>query len=368
MKVWFDDPQQLIRADSPGTIAELVVETAQDTLGYPITIVRFYEESDGGLVVAAETPEIAEVFDGRPVFTPDGGSLNWRAYESGEPAVYDDITDVSGAFDAGSAVRSLMIVPMGEHGTVSFGDTEPQGFDEGDVQLAQLLVTTAELAMTRLDRERELLAQRDELDRQNQRLEEFAGFLSHDLRNPLSVAKGRVELAREEPDGEHLETAGRALERMEAMVSDLLRAAREGETVTERAPVDIGELAPTCWSEVGSEAGSLEVVDDVVVTGDRARLRRVLENLLRNAVEHGGPAVSLRIGPLVGGGFYVEDDGPGVDPADRERVFDPGYSTAQGGTGLGLVIVRNVVEAHGGTIELTEGEAGGARFELRGLE
>jgi signal transduction histidine kinase len=92
-----------------------------------------------------------------------------------------------------------------------------------------------------------------------------------------------------------------------------------------------------------------------------------LENLFRNAIEHGGEDVTIRVGGL-SDGFYVEDDGPGVPEDARDEVFEVGYSTSPDGTGFGLNIVKEIAEAHNWEITLTEGTTGGARFEITNVE
>ncbi len=116
-----------------------------------------------------------------------------------------------------------------------------------------------------------------------------------------------------------------------------------------------------------SADATLSVATDRILDADRTRLRQLVENLLGNAVEHGGEAVAVEVGDL-DDGFYVEDNGPGIDPADRGEVFDSGSSTAEQGSGLGLTIVREIEDAHGWTIRVTEGTNGGARFEITGIE
>jgi len=109
--------------------------------------------------------------------------------------------------------------------------------------------------------------------------------------------------------------------------------------------------------------------DDVsgLIRADADRLQRLFEKLFRNSVEHGGHDVTVTVGNGAEG-FYVEDDGPGVPADRRESVFDPGHSTTPSRTGFGLSIVREIVNAHGWTITVTEGSAGGARFEITGVE
>ena len=212
--------------------------------------------------------------------------------------------------------------------------------------------------------EREQREQR--LNRQNERLEEFASIVSHDLRNPLNVADGRLKLAREECDSEHLEHAERALARMDALIEDLLTLAREGETADDPEPVDLAATVDGCWVNVETADATLVIDVNRTIHADESRLKQLVENLVRNAVEHGGDTVTVTVGEL-DDGFYVEDDGPGIPESERDDVFDAGYSTNEAGTGFGLSIVKQVVNAHDWTIRVTEGSKGGARFEVSGV-
>ncbi|PSQ33010.1 hypothetical protein BRD11_05990 [Halobacteriales archaeon SW_12_69_24] len=254
------------------------------------------------------------------------------------------------------------------------------------------------------------------LQRQNERLEKFVSVVSHDLRNPLSVARGNIELANEEYDDARLADAAGAIDRTNALVEDLLTLAREGELVTAVEPVELGALAEDCWDGVGTESATLAADTAPEIEADRSRIRQLLSNLLRNAVEHGStspdsharqdagsenasepsvanapedanefgsansasPArggadeddpldVTVTVGALADG-FHVSDDGPGIPDGDRDRVFESGWTTAREGTGLGLSIVAEIVEAHGWAIRATESTDGGARFEVTGVE
>ncbi|WP_436931101.1 PAS domain S-box protein [Halosimplex halobium] len=216
----------------------------------------------------------------------------------------------------------------------------------------------------RVERERDL-------QRQNDRLEEFASVVSHDLRNPLNVAQGRLELVDEACDCEsvapHLEAVERSHHRMAALIDDLLTLAREGETVGDTRPVALDGLVRRCWGAVSTDEAGLDVETDTRVLADESRLQQLVENLARNAVEHGGEDVTVTVGDLPEG-FYVADDGSGIPPDDRESVLEPGYSTAEDGTGFGLAIVQQVAEAHGWSVGVTESDTGGARFEFTGVE
>ncbi|EMA34247.1 hybrid sensor histidine kinase/response regulator [Haloarcula japonica] len=224
------------------------------------------------------------------------------------------------------------------------------------------------------------------LERQNERLDEFTSIVSHDLRNPLTVAEGNLELAKTECDSDALDKVSRAHERMRALIEDLLTFARAGETATDLESVALADIAEECWQTVEGDRGTLVVETDCQIQADTAKLRRLLSNLLRNSVEHGstdaqvpsgraaehdGENITVQVGAVEDAdrhGFYVADDGPGIPEDDREQVFEEGYSTGENGTGFGLKIVQRLAEVHGWTVTATESEAGGARFEVTGLE
>ncbi|NLV05108.1 ATP-binding protein [Haloarcula rubripromontorii] len=229
-------------------------------------------------------------------------------------------------------------------------------------------------------------AYEQQLERQNERLDEFTSIVSHDLRNPLTIAEGNLELARTECDSDALDKVSRAHERMRALIDDLLAFARAGETATDLESVALADIVEECWQSVEDERATLVVEDNRQIRADTAKLRRLLSNLIRNSVEHGsegaqmsadgdadqfGGGVTVRVGVIDGmdqHGFYVADDGPGIPEDDRQQVFEGGYSTGESGTGFGLKIVQRVAEAHGWTVTATESEAGGARFEVTGLD
>jgi len=114
---------------------------------------------------------------------------------------------------------------------------------------------------------------------------------------------------------------------------------------------------------VSTGGASLVVETDATISADPQQLSRCFENLFQNAVEHGGDGVTVRVGATADG-FYVADDGPGIDEARREAVFDPGYTTADDGTGFGLTIVKRIADAHGWDVNVTGSDAGGVRFEF----
>ncbi|MDF9746077.1 histidine kinase N-terminal 7TM domain-containing protein [Natrinema salsiterrestre] len=206
------------------------------------------------------------------------------------------------------------------------------------------------------------------LERRNEQLDQFAAIVSHDLRNPLNVADGYVDIARDTGDLTVLEEVDRSLDRMDAIIDGVLTLTRADEDAIDPEPVSLAGIARTAWETVDTGDATLEGRPEVSVLADPEPLTRLLENLYRNAVEHGGDDVSVRVDTTpTGDGFVVSDDGPGIPAAERDQVLEGGYTTGKG-TGLGLAIVEQIASAHGWEVRVTESQSGGAAFEFTEIE
>ena len=318
--------------------------------------------------------------------------------------IYDWVTDETAA--KAQRVRSEMASGEREAGAVEYEFLTVNG-ERFPVEMRFAQVTSEsgeELDRVGVIRDvRDRKRREESLRRKNERLEEFASIVSHDLRSPLNVAAGRLDLAREECDSPHLGDVARAHDRMEALIDDLLTLARNGDDVEAVERVALDELVEECWEGVETAEATLRVETTRAIRADRSRLRQLFENLVRNSVEHGrsrdgdaasrddensaefsnhstgsqaepddsvehpGESVTITVSDL-DGGFYVADNGPGIPAAERDRVFETGYSTADGGTGFGLSIVEAVATAHGWEVEVTDAPGGGARFEFTGVD
>jgi PAS domain S-box-containing protein len=214
----------------------------------------------------------------------------------------------------------------------------------------------------------EQVRRRNELRRQNDRLEEFASTLAHELRNPLNIASGWLQSASGDLDTETFERIDAAHDRMAYMIDELLQLARQGEVVRETEAVPLADLACEAWGEFDTRRASLDVEcsESVTVEADRRRLCDVLINLFKNGVLHGGDDVTVRIG-IVDGGFFVEDDGQGFLLDDPEMALESGVTTSEEGTGYGLTVVEQIVSAHGWELTTSASAAGGARFDIRSV-
>ena len=330
-------------------------------------------------------------------------------------------------------IESMAVVPfVGEtdvYGFLSVYADRPNVFDAPE---REALTDLGESIGNAIDsiQARDRLARRErELKRQNEQLDEFASVISHDLRNPLNVAVGNLELVQEDVSHDRLGRAATALGRMDELIDNVLRLAREGRTVSEFQPIDLQAVAESAWSTTDTGDSVLRFESHPgTVQGDEKRVVQAFENLFRNSVEHGstrgrtqsgddvehgstdgrpkaddsetprtagdcgsesagsqcvepvdggrhtgcggdasGTAVTVTVGPTADG-FYVVDDGPGIPETDRDDVFGVGYSTNPEGTGFGLNIVRTIAEAHGWSVRAVESETGGARFEFAGVD
>jgi len=328
-----------------------------------------------------------EVVDGDPVVTATNPAFDDAVAADAEGQ------SVGAVFDAFDTVETTGCEPPVEHVARGDGDAgiylDDGGGGAGERSyFVRIVPTDGEDAFLVFGDVTGLLAMVDTVG-----VGEVASVLSHDLRNPLDVAKAHLRAAEETGDDEHFSTVADAHDRMSQIIRDVLTLAR-GEAVLDPADgVAIRTAVEDAWQSVETADATLRVADDLpAATADPDRLRRLLENLFRNSVEHGSTGgrtagrsddavehgstdddgdddggVTVTVGPLGDGaeGFYVADDGPGIPPGERDAVFDPGYTVAGGGTGLGLAIVQRVAAAHDWSLSLGESDAGGARFEIR---
>jgi PAS domain S-box-containing protein len=209
-----------------------------------------------------------------------------------------------------------------------------------------------------------------ELERQNERLEMFAGTVSHDLQNPLHTAQGYLELARETNRETHFERVEQSLDRMSGIIDDLLRLARIEMTAEETEQVSVPVLVMDVWETLGVNEATLEmdIPTETTIQADRGLLQNLFENLFRNAIEHNEQPVTSTVGTLDGDGLYIADDGKGSPPENPEMIFEQGYTTDSDSLGFGLSIVEEIADAHGWEIHITDSANGGARFEITGVE
>jgi signal transduction histidine kinase len=217
----------------------------------------------------------------------------------------------------------------------------------------------------------ELLVRERQLVRQERMaaIGQLAAGVAHELNNPIGIIRGYLKTMSPGDDPESLRQELKILDdeasHCQRIAEDLVSYARTSEL--EFGDVEVSDFLEESASRfldkwegqrpelvIEAEAAQLQI--------DRGRVRQVVFNLLRNAVEAAGEGASLRIaGSVIGRGYRIdfEDNGPGIPEADRALIFEPFFSRGKNGTGLGLAVVSGIVRAHGGTIEALEGGAGG---------
>jgi signal transduction histidine kinase len=212
---------------------------------------------------------------------------------------------------------------------------------------------------------------------------QFVADASHELRNPLAIIRTNADVALTDPDAspdelrQTIATVKRAGDRMSLLVDDLLALARRQEPTLEHEPVDLGAAVAEASDDFMVPAETRDIVLDraiapgVVVTGDREALKRVVANLLDNAVRLAPAGSRIRLATGSEGDrawIAVADEGPGISPEDQAHVFDRFWradkarARADGGTGLGLAIVRQIVAGHGGEVRLHSKVGVGSSF------
>ena len=213
----------------------------------------------------------------------------------------------------------------------------------------------------------------DRLQAAGARQSAFVGDAAHELRSPLASVRATAEVALAHPstyDVDALATDVLAdVLRLQQLVDDLLQLAAVGARPLRHQLVDLGELVGqvTAGQTAAAWTAPVTVTGTATVTSDREALRQVLRNLVDNALRHAASRVWVLI---AADRVVVEDDGPGIAPADRERVFerftrlDPARDRGHGGAGLGLAIARETARALGGDVVLSAADGGGARFVL----
>ncbi|WP_277555161.1 sensor histidine kinase [Halobaculum limi] len=349
--------------DDAEVIVAIAVDATEEVLGIPYSNARLRKHDSDAMPVVAVSDAVA-----KDVGVGDDTAderIAREAFETGSLVVRTDGSE--GSTDGSHTPFGVTAVyPLGDHGTLTVALPEGMPLGGRRRELARVLADNTTGALDRAERTARLREQASTIAAQDERLEEFANVVSHDLRNPLNVAKGRLDLGRDRVDDEEvaadLDIASEALDRV-ADIVDNARMLAVGEEVGETDLLSVAEAATAAWSAVETGDAELLVEAECEVAADPGLFAQLFENAFRNAIEHAGGAPRILVTDT-DDGFAIEDDGPGIPPDERGAVFRIGYS-GDGGTGLGLGIIARVVEAHGWTVRIEDGSRfGGARFVI----
>ena len=360
---------ELSRATTRREIARVTVDIATDIDSLPAVQVALVT-SDGALdpVVSSEVdPDISifERYESAFHRTHERGETHYVAPDG---TITDEETDVVDAVFEGSFGTDdvAIVIPLGEYGVL--GLVAPDGsVDDFTNRLAHVLASNVTAAFDRAERERELA-------RKNRQLEEFATLGAHELRNRLQIALANVAHERSARDSERLAGTEQTLERMDRLLTQLLQLARTSRIPRTTDPTDIRCAAERAWKKIDSEGATLDLLPERTLAANTDALTELFDFLFTNSVEHGQGAeqskadrVSVEVG-LLEDGFFVEDDGVGIPDEQKTGLFEVQYADTAEESGYGLYIVSAIVEAHDWEIDVLDGDAGGARFEITGVD
>ncbi|OYR46750.1 GAF domain-containing protein [Halorubrum sp. Hd13] len=357
--------QRLLTAETTTDVAKITIEMIVDSFDLPVSAFWEYDATADVLRPVAETDEAVRVVGEAPTFER-GDALLWESFDSGDIRNYEDLTERSGTFNPETPLQSEVYIPCGNHGIITCAATEPRAFDEIDVESLRLLEALVTEAITAVKREEQLAERGEALQRQNDRLEEFADVVAHDLRNPMTGAVGFLEIARKTNESQHFDRVEQSLERMEELIDELLMIARGDRQAVNIRTHQLQPIVEEAWSYTDAPKATLFADDPLgEIQADETRLLQLFGNLFRNSIEHGGDDVTVEVGPLADeGGFYVADDGPGFSDKQRTEIEALGDTDEMSGFGVGLMSVIDVVEAHGWDLTVPATDRG-ARIEIR---
>ncbi|WP_284006663.1 PAS domain-containing sensor histidine kinase [Haloarcula pelagica] len=349
--------RDLMRAETTTDVCRVTTDIAADITALPAVQVVVH---DGSLLTPADTD------CGSVSLFADYERWFWRAFETGDPQYVTEGPEGESPTDlADPSTIDVAVFPLGDHGALGMRASEAT-FDEFTLDLANVLSATVEASLDRAEREAALRDHERELRLRNERLEEFAMMVSHDLRNPLQVAMGATDLL--DADSPHVDRIDSALEQMDRLVDELLTLADRGEIVGDRVEVDPARLSRRAWSSIDTDGVALEVGEIDSVVADSERLRQLLEHLFWELVRKNEGGGTVRVEETAAGdGLAIEFSGTSLpEPLTELSLSDGGLPTDET-TPYARYIVSTIAEAYGWAVTTT-GTDGHARFEITGLE
>ncbi|WP_336329908.1 sensor histidine kinase [Haloarcula sp. CGMCC 1.2071] len=356
--------RRLMTAEDQSEVATTAVETATAILDFPFSV--FWEATDSGLKAEAISDPLREHVevpdDPGQVLRHERGSWLWDHYESDETQ-WVLVDEEKAASDA--PLHGGITVPLAEYGLLTAGTDERSEPTERETQLADILGKNVLSTLERIEREQELKRQRDNLDLLNQ-------IVRHDLTNHLQTISGRAELLRDQCSGDALEHVDGIRESSQA-AAELLETAGDLATVMrqtdwETEPVALGPVLSSVTEDITATYSDAQVTvpdeySSIRIQADEL-LSSVFRNVLTNAVQHNDSATPSVVVDVIDDGDVVHvtvaDDGPGIPDEQKQAVFQRGEKRPDSdGTGVGLYLVRTLVDAYGGDVWVEDNEPTG---------
>ncbi|MHB9286190.1 PAS domain-containing protein [Halobacteriales archaeon Cl-PHB] len=374
--------RNLLFTESPEEVADVVLGISQRIIGEDLAAMRRYDEETDTLRPISATAGAEEMLEGDgvsdlPVVSAEDEEM--AMFRAGESTVVRDVGTRGDLVLPQPWFESLFFVPLGEYGLLTIGSSSTEGFSDVEKHLIEILAGNATAALQNAERDQELAAYRDELERSNESLQQFAYVASHDLQEPLRMVSSYVDLLEteygDELDGEAREYMDFAVDgatRMKQMIDGLLDYSRVHTKAADPEPIDpnpvLDGVVDSLKRLVEDTGGTIERDSLPPVEADSNQVGQLFQNLISNALKHGGNAPTVSVTATVTDDdmvrFAVSDDGPGIPPAQQDRIFEifEQGSRDQDGTGIGLALSERIVHRHGGDIWVDSESDGGATF------
>jgi PAS domain S-box-containing protein len=381
-----ESTEQLSYAKTPESVAENVVAITEEILGEPLAAVWRYDEETDRLspwVVSENATSIGEQSgtDGLNPIIP--GTDEMAAFRSDGPTYIPEYQALDTQSHPEAEIGSVLLCPIGEYAMLCVGSVSVDAFDPGDTNLVTILTSHAGAAFERAEREQALETYKNKLKKSNENLQEFAYIASHDLQEPLRSVTSYLGLIESEyhdqldDDGQfYVERAESNAARMSSMIDALLQYSRVETQGGEFTEVDVEKVVSDTIDSLGvlisETAADITVGDLPTVTADGDQLGQVFQNLVKNAIEHGGDPPEVDIQGVDTGDaweFSVSDTGPGIPESQHDRVFEIFQQATDedddtGEAGIGLSICERIVARHHGEIWI-ESSNEGSTFKFR---
>ena len=367
--------QQLLGAATTEDVLEIAVDAVDELLDYSYSGAMVYDADDDCLRPMVFADSLAAAYDdadldAEPVVEPGDNDI-WQVFESGEPMLGDPM-EMAGEGEVPVEIAGSLLYPLGDHGVLGISaGPDHDGFSDDDRRFADTLATTTENALDRVEKERQLRESRELLETRSEQLQFFNSALRHDLLNGLMVVQGHVDRLEDDVDG----AAADRVATIDEWTEDLATMAKEVRSVTKTvAGEDGGELEPVDLDAVLAEKAAKfrqghDALSVTVETGELPPVRAdnllasVVENLLRNAVDHNDsetPAIDITAtADTETVTVRIADNGPGVDDEMKETIFEEAVtSETSGSIGFGLYFVQVMVDRYGGDVWFEDREDG----------
>lgn len=343
---------------------DLVRDCFIESFGYQMVGIWIKEDEDDVLKPKSISDMANDIIGDEQPDYKKGNSIYWVAYENNEIKIIDDVTENDNLNNDSTLIRSEAIVPMDDLGVINIASLERDAFTRKESELMKLWAESVKIALDRIEKIKDLEESQKELIKEKKRMSNFVSFVTHDVRNPLQIAKGNLDIVQSEVDNDRLDTVEDSLNRIETIISDIKVLTDQRRDELDLENVNIEDLVNDCWSNVKTEDTTLINDVELQVQADDSKLANLFENLFKNAVSHGGPDVDIIVDNLKSSkGFYVEDTGGGIDEKIIDSLFESGVTTGDEGSGFGLKIVSEVVNIHDWRIDV-ENTFRGARFNI----